>query len=96
MNEEEVRKFKDKIIKCDITIHIQQLGTQWKASEQEDEETLLAAKRQAQLNNEKDQNEQTDDEKLIVSEEKLGEILAMLLEEADFLINDRIREELCD
>lgn len=29
MNEIEVKKLKDKIIKCDLTIHIQQLGTLW-------------------------------------------------------------------
>ena len=29
MNEAEVQKLKEKIIKCDMTIHIQQLGMQW-------------------------------------------------------------------
>ena len=29
MNELEVRKLKDAILKCDQTIHIQQLGVEW-------------------------------------------------------------------
>jgi hypothetical protein len=29
MNEADVQKLKDKIIKCDVTIHVQQLGMQW-------------------------------------------------------------------
>lgn len=29
MNEAEVQELKEKIIKCDVTIHIQQLGMQW-------------------------------------------------------------------
>ena len=37
MNESEVQILKDKITKCDITIHIQQLGTQW-VPEQVDEQ----------------------------------------------------------
>jgi hypothetical protein len=37
MNEEEVQKFKDKIIKCDIVIHNQQLGIDWPGANQTEE-----------------------------------------------------------
>lgn len=29
MNEDEVQKLKEKIIKCDQTVHVQQLGVKW-------------------------------------------------------------------
>lgn len=31
MNEAEVHELKDKLLKCDKTIHLQQLGMQWSA-----------------------------------------------------------------
>lgn len=37
MNEAEVQKLKEKILKCDISIHVQQLGMPWKGEEWEQE-----------------------------------------------------------
>ena len=37
MNEAEVHKLKEKIIKCDIVIHNQQLGMEWAGTPQEGE-----------------------------------------------------------
>ena len=38
MNEAEVQIFKEKLIKCDKTIHIQQLGVQWIENVEEEKE----------------------------------------------------------
>lgn len=40
MNEKEVEKLKDKIIKCDLTIHLQQLGKEWVPIRNEEEEKM--------------------------------------------------------
>lgn len=37
MNEMEVHELKEKIIKCDIVIHNQQLGMEWAGTPQEEE-----------------------------------------------------------
>lgn len=36
MNEKEVRELKEKIIKCDIVIHNQQLGMEWAGTPQDE------------------------------------------------------------
>ena len=37
MNEAEVHEYKEKIIKCDVVIHNQQLGVDWAGTPQEEE-----------------------------------------------------------
>lgn len=48
MNEIEVKKLKDKIIKCDLTIHIQQLGTLWEEPPSEEQKELTNEKSKQQ------------------------------------------------
>lgn len=86
MNEVEVHELKEKIIKCDIVIHNQQLGMDWAGTPQEEEkekENVAVV--------EEEENEET---QLLVSEDKLMEILDILIEEADFIFDDKMREEL--
>lgn len=67
-------------------IHNQQLGVDWAGTPQEEEkekENVLAA--------EDDENEEI---QLLVSEEKLVELIEILIEEADFIFDDKMREEL--
>jgi dynein regulatory complex protein 1 len=89
MNEKEVQELKDKIIKCDKVIHNQQLGLDWLALNAPDddrpEEKPLVA------DNEDDEEQET---QLAVSEEKLSELLDILIEEGDFIFDDKMREEL--
>lgn len=93
MNEAEVQELKDKIIKCDITIHIQQLGMQWAGtppSEDKPEEKSKNANAFMSLG----EFEQGSETRLIVREEKLSELVNILLTEADFMFDDKMREEL--
>ncbi|CAD8071663.1 unnamed protein product [Paramecium sonneborni] len=82
MNELEVRKLKAKILKCDKTIHIQQLGVDWEEP-QDQKETQ-----------EKSQIMAEEEVQLPLSEDKLQEIVEILIEEVDFLIDDKMRETL--
>lgn len=41
MNEAEVQKLKDRILKCDITVHVQQLGMPWTGEQQEEDNEEL-------------------------------------------------------
>ena len=66
MNEDEVRKYKSKITKCDITIHIQQLGIQWTPMPESQEEGELQQQQQLQQSPEKEY--EGDENKLAVSE----------------------------
>lgn len=89
MNEKEVQELKDKIIKCDKVIHNQQLGLDWLAlnapeDERPDEKPLV-------VENEEEEEQET---QLAVSEEKLSEILDILIDEGDFIFDDKMREEL--
>ncbi|KAM3146339.1 hypothetical protein pb186bvf_001684 [Paramecium bursaria] len=82
MNELEVRKLKDAILKCDQTIHIQQLGVEWQ--EPVDQKEV------------KEKSQVLDEEEVqfIVGDDKLEEIVDLLSEEVDFLIDDKLRETL--
>lgn len=93
MNEKEVQLLKDKIVKCDKVIHNQQLGLDWLANnpnpnpddnEHREEKPLV-------IDNDDDEEQETP---LAISEEKLSEILDILIEEADFIFDDKMREEL--
>ncbi len=44
MNEKEVQELKDKIIKCDIVVHNQQLGLDWVAFNNNTEEEKIEEK----------------------------------------------------
>lgn len=91
MNEQEVRKLKDKIIKCDITVHVQQLGIEWQPhTSQEQEEKLKKEQERLRL---QQQNLENDQFQMIVSETRLKEIVDMLMYEAEFLIDDKLQEE---
>ncbi|KAL4463401.1 hypothetical protein ABPG72_011613 [Tetrahymena utriculariae] len=92
MNEAEVKELKDKIIKCNITIHIQQLGMQW-IPPQSEEEILAQQKLQLEQGGKAEEEEEREFE-FCISEIKIGEICNIILEEADFLIDDKLREEL--
>ena len=88
MNEKDVQELKDKIIKCDMVIHNQQLGLEWvgmpSEEEKPEEKPVIPEK-------EEDEEQET---QLVVSEEKLSELLDFLIEEADFIFDEKMREEL--
>jgi dynein regulatry complex protein 1 len=89
MNEKEVQELKDKIIKCDKVIHNQQLGLDWVAFNAPDEDK--PEEKPLVIENEDDEEQET---QLAVTEQKLSEILDILIEEADFIFDDKMREEL--
>ncbi|KRX03875.1 hypothetical protein PPERSA_04753 [Pseudocohnilembus persalinus] len=98
MNEEEVRKLKDKIIKCDVRIHEQQLGNEW-VPIQEEEDDKNQQKQNRKQNGEliqenEDEELEDEEEQLKISEERVSEICKLLIVEADFLIDDRMREQI--
>jgi len=101
MNEAEVQILKDKITKCDITVHIQQLGTQWIPQQSEDQKEISSAERSKLQNNsikaeQQENQDQVDEVQLVVPDERLQELFDMVIEEADFLIDDKLREQLSE
>jgi dynein regulatory complex protein 1 len=75
MNESEVQELKEKIIKCDRVIHNQQLGLDWIAFNNAEEER--AEEKPLIVENEEDEEQEP---QLVVSEEKLSEIVDILIE----------------
>ncbi|EGR34385.1 hypothetical protein IMG5_013690 [Ichthyophthirius multifiliis] len=88
MNEAEVQKLKEQIIKCNMTIHVQQLGIKWVNHLTEEE--IIAN----QLASQQPVLAESEEVQFLVSESKLKEICKIILDEADFLIDDKLREEL--
>ena len=84
MNEDEVQKLKEKILKCDMTVHVQQLGVKW----------VGPATGEEGGNNNKKEVENEVETQVVVGEEKLNDVLMILVEEADFMFDDKMREEL--
>jgi dynein regulatory complex protein 1 len=84
MNEKEVEALERKIIACDKTIHLQQLGVEWIGNPEKEEREKPQA-----INFEENPDEEV---KILVSEEKLGEILEIVINEADFMFDDKMRE----
>lgn len=81
MNEDDVQKLKEKILKCDMTVHVQQLGVKWVGPVSSEEPH-------------KKESENEVETQLVISDEKLNEVLSILIEEADFMFDDKMREEL--
>lgn len=88
MNEVEVHELKEKIIKCDVVIHNQQLGVDWAGTPQEEDKDR---EKENVLGKDDEEDEEV---QLLVSEEKLMEMIEILIEEADFIFDDKMREEL--
>ena len=89
MNESEVQKLKDKIIKCDVTIHLQQLGMRW-GGVPNTEDTGINERRAIPASN--DDESDVEQSKLAVEEWKLTEVLGILVDEADFMFDYMMRE----
>ena len=67
-----------------MTIHLQQLGVKWTGVPMSEENNLAHDK--SELEGQETQ--------LIVGEWKLNDILKILIDEADFMFDDKMREEL--
>lgn len=76
MNEKEVQELKEKIIKCDMVIHNQQLGLDWVAFNNNSEEEKMEEK-PIIVENDDDEEQET---QLVIGEDKLVEILDILIE----------------
>ncbi len=72
-----------------MVIHNQQLGLDWVEFNNNEEQKIQ--EKPAVVENEDNQDQET---QLVISEQKLSEILDILIEEGDFIFDDKMREEL--
>jgi len=88
MNEADVQKLKEKILKCDQIIHVQQLGLQWLPPQEQEENPLLETD---VTKNSKDIQEMSqNDFALEVNDEQLEIYVDILLQETSFLFDDKV------
>jgi len=93
MNEAEIQELKEKIVKCDKTVHIQQLGMQWtppslleQVVESREENSLSGSiKKETKL---------TEDFQFTIPPIDMEIITEILLMETDFLLDEKTRERI--
>jgi len=92
MNEADVQKLKEKILKCDQIIHVQQLGLQWLPPQEQEEKPQLQID---VTKNSKDIQEMSqNDFALEVNDEQLEIYVDILLQETTFLFDDKISQQI--
>jgi dynein regulatory complex protein 1 len=103
MNESEVHEFKTKIMKCDKTIHIQQLGMQWTPTIPEEsitmnetkEENMSKVQNSASGSINRGANQQGEEEfQFNIPPLEMEILTEILLRETDFLLDDKARANL--
>lgn len=90
MNEADVQKLKEKILKCDQIIHVQQLGLEWTPPVDQDDKPVIQ-----DLSKSQDQVDNTqNDFALEVTDEQLEYYVDILLNETSFLFDDKISQQI--
>jgi len=97
MNEAEIQELKDKLVKCDQTIHIQQLGMQWNppavleqtvvASENKEDQSLTGSIKKATIKGD-------EEFQFTIPPIDMEIITEILLTETDFLLDEKTRERI--
>jgi len=93
MNEAEIQELKEKLVKCDKTVHIQQLGMQWsppnleRIEESKEDQSLTGSLR-------KDATRGDEDFQFTIPPLDMEIITEILLIETDFLLDEKTRERI--
>jgi len=97
MNKAEIEEIKHKIIKCDTTIHIQQLGMIWNPPEEESDDGQNEALNASQIRKEEILvNNNAEHFQFTLPEDDILLLVDILFKETDFLLDDKTREQLQD
>lgn len=91
MNEAEIQELKERIIKCDKTVHIQQLGMQWSPPNLEE---IQESNEDHSLSNSLKKDATKEDFQFTIPPLDMEVITEILLIETDFLLDEKTRERI--
>jgi len=93
MNENEVKELAQKIIKCDRTIYMQQLGLPWSPPQDVPLDSILTSQTEVYSRQASSEVSVSDKGTKSISMERVKQVLTLLAEECAFLIEDKVKDQ---
>lgn len=93
MNENEVKELAQKVIKCDRTIYMQQLGLPWSPPQDIPLDSILSSQAEAYSRQGSVDGSTSDKGSKSLPMERVKQVLTLLAEECSFLIEDKVRDQ---